>query len=59
MFELQMRLSERFPSLTPLSLRKENAREVFLLIRRYSIFSANSRKPKNNIIRRPAGDDWF
>ena len=54
-----MRLSERFPSLTPLSLRKENAREVFLLIRRYSIFSANSRKPKNNIIRRPAGDDWF
>lgn len=56
-----MSLCERFPALTPLSLRREKAREVFILVTRYNIYSnkqqKNAGKPK--IIRRPAGDTWF
>ena len=58
---MQMGLCERFPALTPLRLRREKAREVFILISRYNIYSArqqkNAGKPK--IIRRPAPDTWF
>ena len=56
-----MNLCERFPALTPLGLRREKAREVFILISRYRIYSnkqqKNAGKPK--IIRRPAPDTWF
>lgn len=60
-------LCMRFPGLTPLSIRKERAHDVFLLMRRFTDY--NEREQKNNktvsshngkkIIRRPAGDDWF
>lgn len=64
LFEMEMNLSERFPSMTPLTLRREKAREVFLLLNRYNRYSkkqAKQQKQKNGkrIIRRPAGDDWF
>ena len=61
LFEMQMSLCERFPALTPLALRREKAREVFILVTRYNIYSnkqqKNAGKPK--IIRRPASDTWF
>lgn len=61
LFEMEMNLTERFPSMTPLVLRREKAREVFLLLNRYTRYSRKADKQKNGkrIIRRPAGDDWF
>lgn len=49
--------------MTPFEVRREKAREVFLLTRRLN--ERNRRKAKNTtkdgkqIIRRKAGDDWF
>lgn len=59
-----MMLCNRFPSLTPLSIRKERAYEVFLLLKKYVEYNKREeKKPKQNngkrIIRKPAGDDWF
>ena len=52
-----------FPSFNPISLRKEKAREVFILIARYSKMSKKQKKKGKNagkkIIRRPASDTWF
>ena len=68
LFTMQINLCERFPSMTPLSLRKERAREVFLLIGRLNKHTAKELKGKQQttsrvngkrVIRRPAGDDWF
>ena len=64
MFEIEMILTERFPSMTPLTLRREKAREVFLLLNRFDRYSLkkekeNKRKNGKRIIRKPAGDDWF
>lgn len=61
LFEMEMNLSERFPSMTPLTLRKEKAHEVFLLLNRFNRYSRKKEKQENGkrIIRRPAGDDWF
>lgn len=57
-------LCNRFPSLTPLSIRKERAYEVFLLLKKYVEYNKREEKKQkqNNgkrIIRKPAGDDWF
>ena len=61
LFEMEMSLSERFTSMTPLTLRREKARDVFLLIVRFNKYSRKQKKQKNGkrIIRKPAGDDWF
>lgn len=58
---MQVNLSERFPALTPLNLRREKAREVFLMISRFNIYARKKKKAekRGNIIRRPAGDNWF
>lgn len=56
-FEMQMVLTDRFPSLSPFDLRKESAYEVFLLIRRLNNYSAHKDKPRS--VRKQAGDDWF
>lgn len=49
--------------MSPVQIRRENAKEIFLLIRRLNRFSARENKIAANggkrIIRRPAGDDWF
>ena len=49
--------------MTPLTLRKEKAREVFILIKRYNKYSKKQKKEAQSggkkIIRRPAGDNWF
>lgn len=48
--------------MTPLTLRKEKAHEVFLLLNRFNRYSRKKEKEQKNgkrIIRKPAGDDWF
>lgn len=60
LFSLAVGLSERFQALDPITLRRHRAREVFLLVARYNRYAAlEKKKKKSNIIRRPAGDDWF
>lgn len=61
LFEMEMSLAERFPSMTPLTLRREKAREVFLLLSRFKLYAKRQNKAKNGarIIRKPAGDNWF
>ena len=61
---MEVNLSERFAGMTPFNIRREKAREVFLLIRRMAVY--NEKKQKNTdpitgarVIRRPAGDTWF
>lgn len=56
-FEMEINICSQFPALTPFSLRREKAWEVFLLMKRYSKYGKKKTKPK--VIRRPAGDDWF
>ena len=56
------KLCERFPGFTPLSLRRERAREVFAMIvefTKYSRREARQAKKNQQVIRRPAGDAWF
>ena len=67
LFDMQMSLCKIFPSMTPLTLRREKAREVFLLISRYNKYCLkNNNENKTNttndgvrVIRRKAGDNWF
>lgn len=56
-----MDLCERFPGYTPLSLRREKAREVFIFLDRFSRYSKKKVKNagKPTVIRRPAPDTWF
>lgn len=59
---MEVNLSKEFPTISPLTLRKEKARDVFLLVRRNNRYLRNEAKEKTGkkkIIRRPAGDDWF
>ena len=63
LFEMEMNLCEKFPAMTPLTLRREKAREVFVMIARYNRFSRKKKKQEKKggkkIIRRPASDNWF
>lgn len=62
-----MALSEHFPGMTPLSIRRERAKEVFLLIRRLS--KRNEKDKEENgervmiggreVIKVKAPDTWF
>ena len=59
---MEMGLCEKFPAMTPLSLRREKAREVFILITRFNRYSKQKKKREKGgkkIIRRPASDNWF
>lgn len=59
---MEMNLCERFPALTPFSVRREKATEVFLLLRRLDGHNGRQGKKKKQgktVIRKPAGDDWF
>lgn len=59
---MELSICERFPSVSPIALRRERASEVFLLMRRMIDHNARESKAKSrkkNVIRRPAGDDWF
>lgn len=59
-FEIELTMTERFPALTPLSIRREKAREVFLLTRRLQRYNEYKKQTNGKkIIRKPASDDWF
>ena len=66
-FELEVNLCDRFPGLTPFSVRKERASEVFLLTRRLNGLQERQSKDADKnishkgktVIRRPASDTWF
>ena len=61
LFSMQVSLCERFTGLTPIGLRHEKAREVFLLINRFNKYAIREQrnKKRKNVIRKPAGDNWF
>ena len=50
-----MQICERFPAVTPFSIRKEKIKEVFLLVRRLNIYDDKGKTKKKKINRRPAG----
>jgi hypothetical protein len=54
-----MQICERFPAITPFSIRREKIKEVFLLVRRLNIYDDKGKTKKKKTKRRPAGDSWF
>lgn len=54
-FDLTLNICDRFPSLSPFDVRREKAREVFLLIKRMGTAQKRDRK----VIRKKADDSWF
>ena len=60
MFEIEVGICERFPALSPLSMRRERVNDVFRLISQYSNYARkNTNGNGKQVIRRRAGDDWF
>lgn len=58
-FEMEVNICERFPGLSPLTLRKEKARDVFALFVKYANLNKGKKNNKRQVIRKPAGDNWF
>ena len=63
-FEMEINLSDRFTALTPIKIRQTKASEIFLLIRRMSIYNEKKQDNTDPVtgakkIYRPAGDKWF
>jgi len=58
---MAMALSERFPQMTPITIRETRASEIFLLLRRLDTY--DEKQPESyedgEVIRRPADDSWF
>lgn len=55
-------LCRRYPALSPFSIRRTRAKEVFLLIRRVCTHpktEGGQRTDSQGRERRPAGDNWF
>lgn len=64
LFDMTQTLCKVYPAISPLSIRKERAKEVFLLIRRINTHprtndGVKANEGKAEIVRRPAGDKWF
>ncbi len=60
MFEIEVGMCERFPAMSPLSLRKERANDVFRLVAQFTEYAwKNTSNNGKQVIRRRAGDDWF
>lgn len=61
-FDIEVAICEKFPALSPFDIREKEAREVFLLIERLSRYNGRKKKETKGgkqVIRRPAGDNWF
>ena len=61
LFEMEMNLCEVFPPMTPLTLRRERATDIYTLLVRFNRYARKKKKNegKKKIIRRPASDSWF
>lgn len=58
---MTLNICDRFPSLSPFDVRRERLSEVLKLVSRMNKSNAHRAKEstQKNVIRRPAGDDWF
>lgn len=58
---MEIGISERFPSMDPVRIRRTRAAEIFLLIRRLNEYTEREKAEKGNggQIDRPASDTWF
>jgi hypothetical protein len=56
---LEIEICNRFPAITPFSIRKEKISDVFLLVRRLRIYDQANIDKKKKKKRRPASDSWF
>lgn len=59
-----MSICDRFPTLTPLSIRRERMIDIFKIVKKMNVYAKHSekreeKKQKPKVIRRPAGDTWF
>lgn len=54
-----MEICNRFPNVTPFTIRKEKIKEVFLLVRRLRDYDNREKPKQKNIRRKPASDSWF
>lgn len=54
---MELNISQSFPSLNPFLVRRQKAKEVFLLIRRLN--NHNQKSNQKSKIRKPANDSWF
>ena len=64
LFEIEVLLSERFPALSPISIRRTKAREIFKIINKLTIYSKKEKKQQvkantKHIIAKQASDTWF
>lgn len=64
LFEIEVLLSERFPALSPISIRRTKAREVFKIINKLTVYSKKEKKQQakanaKRIVARQASDTWF
>lgn len=61
MFSIEYQLSKEFPALTPIAVECEKYHKIIDLyadVRKFHIRAKKS-EGKRNVIRRPAGDNWF
>lgn len=64
LFDIEMTLCDRFPALTPISLRRTKSREVFKIIVKLGRYAKKEKKEEakkamKHIIKRQASDTWF
>lgn len=59
LFELQCVICDRFPSLSPIQLRKESFHEVILLVTRLTKHNKQSKQKDSDVIYKPASDNWY
>lgn len=64
LFEIEVLLSERFPALSPVTLRQTKAREVFKIINKLTVYSKKEKQKQakaatKHIIKKQASDTWF
>lgn len=64
LFEIEVLLSERFPALSPVTLRRTKAREVFKIINKLTVYTKKEKRKqaetgKKHIIKKQASDTWF
>ena len=64
LFDIEITLCNRFPALTPMSLRRTRARDIFKIIVKLGKHAKKEKKEEakkamKRIIKRPASDTWF
>lgn len=58
-FEITFSLCEVYKGLDPIKLLDYPAEDVFNLINSTLLHGRREKKEQTNVIKRPAGDDWF